>query len=229
MVSLIRKKKVQAVPERNLPEPRHMSMSLTDVFMKRRSSMEFSDRTISDDDLATILWSADGINRKDGHRTTPTTWRWREIDLYVVKANGVWLWKPEEQKLDFVRDKDRRKDLCLLQPLVRQAPVHLVYVYDLSRMTGLVTDLAINILKYFDAPDVETMKENTLRRAPFLDVGVKIQAVYMACAALDINCLARMTFDEKKVHDTLCLTETQVPVCVHTLGYKPDSIFELAL
>ena len=58
--------------------------------------------------------------------------------------------------------------------------------------------MAINILKYFDAPDVETMKENTLRRAPFLDVGVKIQAVYMACAALDINCLARMTFDEKE-------------------------------
>ena len=66
-----------------------------------------------------ILWAADGLNGKGNnanHRTTPTTLNWKEIDTYVVKANGVWLWVPERRVLSFVHEKDCRKDFCLLQP-----------------------------------------------------------------------------------------------------------------
>ena len=82
-------------PERELPEPGDMSMSLTEVLMRRRSSLDFSDAPICDEDLVRILWATDGLNGKGNnanHRTTPTTLNWKEIDTYVVKANGVWLW-----------------------------------------------------------------------------------------------------------------------------------------
>ena len=98
-------------PERELPAPGKMSMPLSDVFMRRRSSLDFSDAPICDEDLVRILWAADGLNGKgnnENHRTTPTTLNWKEIDTYVVKANGVWLWVPERRVLSFVHEKDCR-------------------------------------------------------------------------------------------------------------------------
>ena len=139
---MLKKKNISAdsaAPERTLPAPLQLEASLTDAFMKRRTSYDFSDEPISDEHLASILWAADGLTgkgKKDDQRTTPTTLNWKEIDIYVVKANGVWLWNPVRSVLSFVHDKDRRKDLCLLQPLVRQAPVHLVYVYDEKKTQG---------------------------------------------------------------------------------------------
>ena len=218
-------------PERELPAPSKMSMPLSDVFMRRRSSLDFSDAPICDEDLVRILWAADGLNGKgnnENHRTTPTTLNWKEIDTYVVKANGVWLWVPERRVLSFVHEKDCRKDFCLLQPMVKQAPVHLVYVYDQAKTQGLMTDLAMQIVQFINRKNITKMSDEVMAHAPLLDIGAKVMAVYMACAALNINCLARLTFDSEKVHDTLQLTATQMPLCVQTLGYKPKGLLDLA-
>ena len=218
-------------PERELPAPSKMSMPLSDVFMRRRSSLDFSDAPICDEDLVRILWAADGLNGKgnnENHRTTPTTLNWKEIDTYVVKANGVWLWVPERRVLSFVHEKDCRKDFCLLQPMVKQAPVHLVYVYDQAKTQGLMTDLAMQIVQLINRKNITKMSDEVMAHAPLLDTGAKVMAVYMACAALNINCLARLTFDSEKVRDTLQLTATQMPLCVQTLGYKPKGLLDLA-
>ena len=218
-------------PERELPAPGKMSMPLSDVFMRRRSSLDFSDAPICDEDLVRILWAADGLNGKgnnENHPTTPTTLNWKEIDTYVVKANGVWLWVPERRVLSFVHEKDCRKDFCLLQPMVKQAPVHLVYVYDQAKTQGLMTDLAMQIVQSINRKNITKMSDEVMAHAPLLDTGAKVMAVYMACAALNINCLARLTFDSEKVHDTLQLTATQMPLCVQTLGYKPKGLLDLA-
>ena len=218
-------------PERELPAPGPLDMPLREAFMRRRSSLEFSDATICDENLVRILWAADGLNGKgnnDSHRTTPTTLNWQEIDTYVVKANGVWLWVPERHVLSFVHEKDCRKDFCLLQPMVKQAPVHLVYVYDRAKTQGLMTDLALQIVQFINRKNITQLCDEVMAHAPLLDTGAKVMAVYMACAALNINCLARLTFDSKKVHDTLKLTETQVPLCVQTLGHKPKGLLDLA-
>ena len=218
-------------PERELPAPSKMSMPLSDVFMRRRSSLDFSDAPICDEDLVRILWAADGLNGKgnnENHRTTPTTLNWKDIDTYVVKANGVWLWVPERRVLSFVHEKDCRKDFCLLQPMVKQAPVHLVYVYDQAKTQGLMTDLAMQIVQFINRKNITKMSDEVMAHAPLLDTGAKVMAVYMACAALNINCLARLTFDSEKVHDTLQLTATQMPLCVQTFGYKPKGLLDLA-
>lgn len=231
MIKGLKTPEAPKAPERELPEPGPMDMPIKDVFMRRRSSLDFSDAPICDEDLVRILWAADGINGKgknENHRTTPTTLSWQEIDTCVVKANGVWLWVPERHVLSFVHEKDCRKDFCLLQPMVKQAPVHLVYVYDQAKTQGLMTDLAMQIVQYINRKNITRLSEEVMQRAPLLDTGAKVMAVYMAAAALNINCLARLTFDSEKVHDTLQLTETQVPLCVQTLGYKPKGLLDLA-
>ena len=231
---MLKKKNISAdsaAPEPTLPAPLQLEASLTDAFMKRRTSYDFSDEPISDEHLASILWAADGLTgkgKKDDQRTTPTTLNWKEIDIYVVKANGVWLWNPVRSVLSFVHDKDRRKDLCLLQPLVRQAPVHLVYVYDEKKTQGFMTDLAKSIVRYTKSERIATLSDEVMRRAPLLDAGAKVMAVHLACAALGINCMARQTFESAKVRNALLLKDSQTPLCVQTLGYKPRGLLDLA-
>lgn len=217
---------------RELPEPDDIALSLTQLLMRRRTAYDFSDETISDEHLSTILWAADGRNgkpRKDDHRTTPTTLNWKEIEIYVVKANGVWLWDPTQSVLRFIHDHDRRKDMCLLQPLVRQAPVHLVYVFNREKTQNFVTDLARSIAKYTKSEKIAALTDEMTERAPLLDTGAKVMAVYLACAALGINCMARQTFDPAKVSKALLLKDTQLPLCIQTLGYKPKGLLDLAL
>ena len=125
-------------------------------------------------------------------------------------------------------EKDCRKDFCLLQPMVKQAPVHLVYVYDQAKTQGLMTDLAMQIVQFINRKNITKLSNEVMAHAPLLDTGAKVMSVYMACAALNINCLARLTFDSEKVHDTLQLTATQVPLCVQTLGYRPKGLLDLA-
>ena len=220
-----------AALERPLPEPGHMDAALTDALMKRRTAYDFSDEPISDEHLSTILWAADGLNGKthrDDHRTTPTVLNWREIETYVVKANGVWLWNPLSCSLVFVHDHDRRRDMCLLQPLVRQAPVHLVYVFNKEKTQGFATDLAHSIVKYTKSERIATLAEEVSERSPLIDTGAKVMAVYLACAALGINCMARQTFESAKVSKALLLKDAQTPICIQTLGYKPRGILDLA-
>ena len=217
---------------RELPEPDDIALSLTQSLMRRRTAYDFSDETISDEHLSTILWAADGRNgksRKDDHRTTPTTLNWKENEIYVVKANGVWLWDPTQSVLRFIHDHDRRKDMCLLQPLVRQAPVHLVYVFNREKTQNFVTDLARSIAKYTKSEKIAALTDEMTERAPLLDTGAKVMAVYLACAALGINCMARQTFDPAKVSKALLLKDTQLPLCIQTLGYKPKGLLDLAL
>ena len=216
--------------DRMLPAPKHFDASLTDTFKQRRTSYEFSDDPISDQDLVEILWAADGVNGspKSDHRTTPTTLNWREIDIYVVKANGVWLWKPATHSLGFIHGKDRRSDLCLLQPFAKNAPVHLVYVYDQAKTKGLMRDVLTRVIEFVKRDDISAMAQEVLDNAPLLDTGTKVMAVYMACAAMNINCLARLTFDAKKVHSTLALSKTQKALCIQTIGYKPKGLLDLA-
>ena len=228
-MAAVGKKKAQIPPMRQLPAPQPMTMTLTDTLRKRHTSRDFSEAPICDEDLSTILWAADGITRRDGRRTTPSAMNWQEVDIYVVKANAIWLWHAKQGALSVVRDKDHRADFALLQPLVKKAPVHLVYVISQSRTEDFVTDVAKSMIRYVDRPQLSDEADKVLDRAKVLDVGVKVQAVYMAAAALDINCLVRMTFDPERVKKTLGLKEGDEPVCIQTLGYKPKSLLDLAI
>lgn len=222
-------KKTSSHPIRKLTEAAPLSMPLEEALQNRHSSRDFSSETIPDDILASILWACDGINRKDGKRTTPSAMNWQEIDVYVVKANGVWLWRPNDRCLEFLLDHDRRQDFSWYQPFIKGAPVHLVYVVDKERTRDLISEFALSILKVVDKKAVDKISDTLIHDACILDIGAKMQACYLACAALGINCLARLTFDRVKAATALRLNSHQEPILIQTLGFKPDSLLKLAM
>jgi hypothetical protein len=66
--------------------------ALMQVLIKRKSTRQFSKKELSLQILSDLLWAADGINRPgSGKRTAPSAWNWQNIDIYVAKADGVFL------------------------------------------------------------------------------------------------------------------------------------------
>lgn len=212
---------------RALPAPRPMTMPLTDVFNARASTRAFSDEPLSDADLGTLLWAANGINRKNGRRTTPSALDWREIDVYVLKANGIWRWIPEKQGLIFCEMRDIRSETIVAQPMLHIAPVHFVFVTNQARTETFLSRLGATVVEKVKHKTWSSEKLEEMRsRSMIIDAGVCVQAVYMAAAALDIGCVARTGFDKTLLEKLLRLKEGESVAALVTLGYRPHSLLD---
>lgn len=76
---------------KNLPAPnmQRKTLSVMETFQQRKSVREYSDKMLSDQDLADLLWAAQGKNRPDGHITAPTAMNRQEIRLYPYFRNTI--------------------------------------------------------------------------------------------------------------------------------------------
>lgn len=118
-----------------LPEPsKSGGMPLMEALANRRTGRNFDpEKMLSERQLSDLLWAAAGINRPDGKRTAPTACNWQEIDVYVALKEGVFLYNPQEHRLDPVLAEDVRSSVGI-QGFTKNAPVGLIYVADYSRM-----------------------------------------------------------------------------------------------
>ena len=108
---------------------------LMQVLKDRSSSREFSPQKLPLQVLSNLLWAASGINRPDiGKRTAPSAANWQEIDVYVATADGLYLYDAKPHGLKPVLAEDIRA-LTGLQAFVKDAPLNLIYVADLSRIS----------------------------------------------------------------------------------------------
>ena len=96
-------------------------------------------------------------------------------------------------------------------------------------------DVAAVLLNQQDAVSVMMNEEDHLRIQAIrdgmalqeaADAGVKVQAVYMAAAAMGLSCVARTGFDREKVDALLRLGAEETAVAIATLGYRPNSILD---
>lgn len=112
----------------HLPKPNVTGgKPLMQVLNQRSSVKSFDTAAISDQMLGEILWSAYGVNRKDGRRTIPTSMNRKDLEIYVIKADGAWIYDAGKHALKQVSEQDLRP-LLALQGYVKNAPLGLVYV-----------------------------------------------------------------------------------------------------
>lgn len=183
-----------------LPKPRtEGGMPLMEALQKRRSTRQFSDRALSDQTLSNLLWAAFGVNREDGRRTAPSALNWQEIDIYVIKADGGWLFDARAHALKRVVDKDLRA-LAGTQAFVKTAPVNLIYVADYSRMGRKVAE----------ADRIETAAADT---------GFIGQNVYLFAASEGLVTVVRGLIDRPALAKALGLRDDQRIVLGQSVGY----------
>jgi nitroreductase len=110
-----------------LPEPNKTGgMPLMEAMAKRKSAREFAKKDIDEQTLSEILWSAYGVSHSDDLRTIPTGQNKKDIEVYAVKADGVWHYDAIKNVLHQISDKNHLPDFQS-QDYMKDAPLVLVY------------------------------------------------------------------------------------------------------
>ena len=220
----IEKESLERLPEnaviRELPTRVHFSMSLENTLMKRRTIRDFSGETIPEQELAAILWACDGINRPSLKKTTPSALNWQEISVYVVQANGIWKYLPKRNVLLFIEGNDQREYFGEIKPWMKLASQHLVFVSDKQKMETFTTKI---VEKTFN---LEARKDEISAIARAIDVGTKVQAVYLAAAALGRGCTCRLLSDQTKARELLKLNSEEEIIAICSIGDISESLFD---
>lgn len=182
-----------------LPEPQtDKGMPLMQALKERRTQRDFSPKELGQQTLSNLLWAADGINRPESsHRTAPSAVNMQEIDIYLAKADGLYLYNAKEQALEPVLKEDIRSATGK-QEFVGAAPLNLVYVADYSKSVK-VGDKK----EFYAAADTGFISEN----------------VYLFCASEGLTTVVRGSFDEAKLAKTMKLRPDQKIILTQTVGY----------
>ena len=205
---------------RQLPSPRKLEMTLQEAFEKRRSSRDFSGEPIAEEMVAALLWAANGINRKNFKRTTPSALNWQDVSVYVVQANGIWKYLPKRHALLFIEGKDQREYFGEIKTWMKLASQHLVFVSDSRKTETFTTKLIDKTFK------VDFSEGELNERARAINVGVKVQAVYLGERAMGLGCTCRVLVDDQKARELMKLVPEEKIMAICSVGEHPASIFD---
>jgi nitroreductase len=205
---------------RQLPSPRKLEITLQEALEKRRSSRDFSGEPIAEEMVAALLWAANGINRKNFKRTTPSALNWQDVSVYVVQANGIWKYLPKRHALLFIEGKDQREHFGEIKTWMKLASQHLVFVSDARKTETFTTKLLDKTFK------VDFSEGELNERARAINVGVKVQAVYLAAVAMGLGCTCRLLVDDQKARELMKLAPDEKIMAICSVGEHPASIFD---
>ncbi len=184
-----------------LPKPNlNRNSEVMEAFANRHSTREYAAKALTLTDLSDLLWAANGINRpEEGKRTAPSAMNKHDVDVYVVLPEGTYLYDAKVHQLNLVAEGDHRGAVAGGQAFVKSAPVSLLVVSDLSRLG--------------DAKNTHTQLMGAV------DAGIVSQNISIFCSAAKLATVPRASMDTAKLKSVLKLTDTQLPLMNHPVGY----------
>lgn len=184
-----------------LPKPNlNRNSEVMQAFANRHSTREYAEKALTLTDLSDLLWAANGINRpEEGKRTAPSAMNKQDVDVYVVLPEGTYLYEAKAHQLNLVAEGDHRGAVAGGQAFVKSAPVSLLLVSDLSRLG--------------DAKNTHTQLMGAV------DAGIVSQNISIFCSAAKLATVPRASMDTAKLKSVLKLTDTQLPLMNHPVGY----------
>ncbi len=181
-----------------LPQPElGAGKPLMRALEQRRTTREFKTNALPEQVLGNVLWAGFGINRPaTGHRTAPSAMNSQEIDIYVALPAGLYVYEPKPHQLKPVMRGDFRP--LTGQTFSRQAPVTLIYVSDLPRLS----------------------KADPGRRSFYatFDCGCISQNVYLYCASEGLASVVH-DLDRKPLTVAMKLVSGQEIVLAQAVGF----------
>jgi hypothetical protein len=194
-----------------LPKPeKEGGKSVLASLQERKTNRTISSKELPMQVLSNLLWAGFGVNRESGGfdkkgRTAPSASNSQEVDLYLARPEGVYLYDAVSHSLlpvvagDFRVLSNRRGTTT--------APVNIFYIADLSRY-----DLGPS------QPDRSIGDIDVQKSYYFTDTGFIAQNIYLFAASFGLaawfhNCDKENTFKEFK------LKPTQRVLFAQTVGY----------
>ncbi|MDR2918068.1 MAG: SagB/ThcOx family dehydrogenase [Tannerella sp.] len=166
---------------------------------ERRSVREYDSKALSLQDLSDLLWAANGVSSPDGKRTAPSAMNRQEIDVYVIREDGAYLYDAQAHALKPVAKGDFRDAIAVSQEFAKTAPVSLVMVVNLKKLG----DPASEQTKLMGAVDAGNVSQN----------------INIFCSAVGLSTVPRATMDKAKLKEVLKLDDTQLPLMNNPVGY----------
>jgi nitroreductase len=175
-------------------------LTVMEAFSNRMSVREFSTKPLSMKDLSDLLWATIGVNRPEsGLRTAPSWRNYQDIDVYVCRREGVYVYNPKTHVLEPVIKGDFYSLLATDgQVFVEEAPVILLLI-----------------------ADFEKMKEDSTPHMVIaaLDAGIVSQNISIFCAGKNLVTVPRGLMAKEELKKALQLRETQHIMLNHPVGY----------
>lgn len=174
-------------------------LSVMETLANRHSTREFSNKKLTLQELSNLLWAANGINRPEkGMRTAPSAMNAQEVDVYVCMEEGAFLYDAKSNQLLPVIQEDLRGLVGGKQTFVKNAPVVLLMVSDLSKLPG------------------GNSEQTKLMAA--IDAGIVSQNISIACSGLGLITVPRASMDKEALAQKLKLKSTQLLLMNNPVG-----------
>lgn len=190
-----------------LPKPQLKSaVSVEQALNQRRSVRTFASTALGLQQVAQLLWAAQGITAEWGGRTAPSAGATYPLECYLVVGQvtglkpAVYRYLPVEHSLSAVVPGDKRVPLCkaaLGQKWIQDAPVSIVIAADFRRTARRYGDRA--------------------GRYVYIEVGHAGQNIHLQCEALGLATVCVGAFDDAGVKNLLAIDEE--PIYIMPVGY----------
>jgi len=191
-----------------LPDPeKKLDYPLMKALENRRTTRKWKDDELSEQELSNLLWAACGITKiKKGNmkskRTVPSACNSQEIRVYVLMKQGVFLYNEDNNELFMIHSKDIRENIGT-QKMMKSAPLGLVFVADLSRMSGPL------------------FKSQEARQfCAWVDTGYISQNIYLYCAASNLGTAVIALVDRETLHESMNLQDHEKIVVTQVVGHS---------
>ncbi len=189
-----------------LPKPdRKGSVPLETAISTRRSQRSFLKRSLTPQQTGQLAWAAQGLETPGGHRTAPSAGATYPLQLYVVNADGLFLYLPDQHSLEEIKNEDLRAGLASAawgQDFIEAAPVTLVFAAQFTRTTARYGERGI--------------------RYVYMEAGHAAENAQLQAQALNLGSVAVGAFDDASVRKVLSLPRNLDPVYMVVVGYCHD-------
>lgn len=177
-------------------------LNVMEALKVRESATAFDTAMITSQELSSVIWAANGVNRPEsGKRTAPSATNAQDIDIYVCMETGIYLYDHTEHILYPVIDGDHRRLVAGRQPWTAEAPVFLIMVSDISRFSH--------------------GNDSTKLIRAAMDAGIVAQNISLYCAAVGLETRIRAIMNKDKLREVMGLKPTQYLMLNNPVGYRP--------
>lgn len=172
------------------------AVSLEKALTLRRSVRTYSDEPLSLDELAQLLWSAQGITNDRGFRTAPSAGATFPIEMFVMVnrveglKKGIYHHIIDSHQLRFLRETDIAAELArasLSQSMIADGGVVLIFAAEFERTTQRYGERGI--------------------RYVYNEIGHVSQNVHLQAAALGLATVVIGAYRDDEVEELLDLGE----------------------
>ena len=178
------------------PPSASQSLTVEQALAQRRSVRSYEPEPLTLREVSQLLWAAQGITDRRGHRTAPSAGATYPLECYLVAgkveslAPGVYRYLPRETAIVQIAEGDKRGALtarALFQRSIAQAPASIVIAADLNR----------TVARYLKPG----------RRFVYMEVGHCAQNIALEAEALGLGSVCIGAFDAGAVGKLLGIRE----------------------